>query len=130
VHEHWNNADDKQYSRNLGSGEGIELYRVWLATAVGEKVNPLPQRASLEKNYPNPFREVTTILFTLNHATRLSIDIYDPSGCRIENLVSTRYPAGSFTLQWDAGEYPAGIYFCRLTTREHIAQTIKLQKIQ
>jgi hypothetical protein len=25
VHEHWNNAADKQYSRNLGSGAGIEL---------------------------------------------------------------------------------------------------------
>lgn len=28
VHEHWNNPDDRQYSRNLGKGEGIELYRV------------------------------------------------------------------------------------------------------
>ncbi|NLF30511.1 MAG: DUF362 domain-containing protein [Planctomycetes bacterium] len=26
VHEHWNNGDDKQYSRNLGIGEGIELF--------------------------------------------------------------------------------------------------------
>ena len=25
VHEHWNNATDKQYSRNLGTDEGIEL---------------------------------------------------------------------------------------------------------
>jgi hypothetical protein len=25
VHEHWNNPADKQYSRNLGSGNGIEL---------------------------------------------------------------------------------------------------------
>lgn len=25
VHEHWNNADDRQYSRNLGTGDGIEL---------------------------------------------------------------------------------------------------------
>ena len=25
VHEHWNNAKDKQYSRNLGTGGGIEL---------------------------------------------------------------------------------------------------------
>jgi hypothetical protein len=25
VHEHWNNATDKQYSRNLGTGDGIEL---------------------------------------------------------------------------------------------------------
>jgi hypothetical protein len=28
VHEHWNNATDKQYSRNLGTGEGIELIAV------------------------------------------------------------------------------------------------------
>jgi hypothetical protein len=28
VHEHWNNARDKQYSRNLGSAAGIELIAV------------------------------------------------------------------------------------------------------
>ena len=28
VHEHWNNPVDKQYSRNLGTGEGIELVQV------------------------------------------------------------------------------------------------------
>lgn len=28
VHEHWNNDADKQYSRNLGTGSGVELFRV------------------------------------------------------------------------------------------------------
>jgi hypothetical protein len=28
VHEHWNNPRDRQYSRNLGKGQGIELVRV------------------------------------------------------------------------------------------------------
>jgi hypothetical protein len=28
VHEHWNDAEQKQYSRNLGTGKGIELHRV------------------------------------------------------------------------------------------------------
>jgi hypothetical protein len=28
VHEHWNNPVDKQYSRNLGTGEGIELVSI------------------------------------------------------------------------------------------------------
>ena len=28
VHEHWNNSIDKQYSRNLGTGDGIELWKV------------------------------------------------------------------------------------------------------
>ena len=27
VYEHWNNPDDKQYSRNLGTGKGIELIK-------------------------------------------------------------------------------------------------------
>jgi hypothetical protein len=34
VHEHWNNADGKQYSRNLGIGDGIELIRYSVPTAV------------------------------------------------------------------------------------------------
>jgi hypothetical protein len=28
VHEHWNNSTDKQYSRNLGTGNGIELVKL------------------------------------------------------------------------------------------------------
>jgi hypothetical protein len=31
VHEHWNNAADKKYTRNLGKGTGIELVPVKLA---------------------------------------------------------------------------------------------------
>jgi hypothetical protein len=28
VHEHWNNPKDRQYSRNLGTGQGIELVQI------------------------------------------------------------------------------------------------------
>jgi hypothetical protein len=33
VHEHWNNPTEKKYSRNLGSGKGIELIQVELGKA-------------------------------------------------------------------------------------------------
>ena len=36
VHEHWNNPTDKQYSRNLGTGDGIELLYVTSAPTVTE----------------------------------------------------------------------------------------------
>ena len=36
VHEHWNNAIDKQYSRNLGAGEGIELVLLRSAALAGD----------------------------------------------------------------------------------------------
>lgn len=32
VHEHWNNPVDKQYSKNLGKGEGIELVKIFQKT--------------------------------------------------------------------------------------------------
>ena len=34
VHEHWNNSIDKQYSRNLGTGEGIELIRASVVNVI------------------------------------------------------------------------------------------------
>lgn len=33
VHEHWNNAQERRYSRNLGTGEGIELVSVKLGSS-------------------------------------------------------------------------------------------------
>jgi hypothetical protein len=36
VHEHWNNPQERKYSRNLGSGEGIELVSARLGSGVGK----------------------------------------------------------------------------------------------
>jgi len=48
VHEHWNNLQDKKYSRNLGSGNGIELVAVTPAKAA-EKQSVIATGAKLEK---------------------------------------------------------------------------------
>lgn len=37
VHEHWNNPQEKKYSRNLGKGDGIELAAVTPASSAGEQ---------------------------------------------------------------------------------------------
>jgi len=37
THEHWNNPTDKQYSRNLGTGKGIELVLISESPAKGKK---------------------------------------------------------------------------------------------
>ncbi len=38
VHEHWNNPTNKMYSRNLGTGDGIELFRVYNLTGNPSKI--------------------------------------------------------------------------------------------
>lgn len=37
VHEHWNNPKEKKYSRNLGTGEGIELVAVTVPSGAGKR---------------------------------------------------------------------------------------------
>ena len=130
VHEHWNNAVDRQYTRNLGTGEGIELYRVWLATGVEDREPAMRPHASLQQNYPNPFAGMTTIPFALSHPSRIEISIFDPYGRTLVKLASGVYPAGDHSVQWDAGDFQAGLYICRLTTPHGPEQTIKLQKIE
>ena len=47
VHEHWNNPKDKKYSRNLGTGQGIELVAV--TPASGEKQGIIAPGAKVQK---------------------------------------------------------------------------------
>lgn len=51
VHEHWNNAKDKKYSRNLGKGNGIEL--VQLGANV-HKPTPVPTKSPSPTKTPAP----------------------------------------------------------------------------
>jgi gluconolactonase len=47
VHEHWNNPQEKKYSRNLGIGKGIELVAV--TPASGQKQGIIAPGAKVEK---------------------------------------------------------------------------------
>ncbi len=50
VHEHWNNATDKQYSRNLGLNTGIELYKIEDQPSLCSKPNLGPDQTICGKN--------------------------------------------------------------------------------
>jgi len=57
VYEHWNSSTDKQYSRNLGTGKGIELVKLrgaanYTATAVDStnKKKEIPIVAGISEN--------------------------------------------------------------------------------
>jgi hypothetical protein len=46
VHEHWNNATDKKYSRNLGTGKGIELVTITAGAPLVGLNNPASEKTS------------------------------------------------------------------------------------
>jgi hypothetical protein len=46
VHEHWNNAADRKYSRNLGTGKGIELVTITATSPLVGLNSPAEKTAS------------------------------------------------------------------------------------
>ncbi|MBS4029132.1 MAG: T9SS type A sorting domain-containing protein [Ignavibacteriales bacterium] len=89
-----------------------------------DEENPPPQ-FSLLQNYPNPFNPTTTIRFTLPESRFTSLKIYDIFGKEVATLMNEILPAGNYERNWDATNFPSGMYFYRLTSGQ-FSQTRKL----
>ena len=122
VHEHWNNAVFKQYSRNLGKDEGIELYKVNLSETRVDETIQTPVDFVLKQNYPNPFNPSTTIEFNLASNANTDLVIYNIKGRTVYSLSMDMLDAGSHSTLWNAAELPSGAYFIHLTANGKTAK--------
>ena len=103
VHEHWNNPTDKQYSRNLGTDDGIELIKIKKDTKiVNERKNSnSPDDFKLFENYPNPFNASTTISYSLPIPADIKLHIYNIKGENVRTLINKhKSAAGTFKISW------------------------------
>ena len=108
VHEHWNNAADKQYSRNLGTGEGIELIYENLQqepTLIEDRIS-----AGIQvKAYLSYGNSLLNLEFDQDLPGRTKIDIYALSG-RLMQRSSLQSIRANTTNRISLGSYPPGYY--------------------
>ncbi len=69
---------------------------------------------SLEDNDPNPFSESTEIRYSLSKRTRVVLTVYDVMGKEVATLVSERQDPGEYTVTFEGGEHPPGMYFYKM----------------
>lgn len=62
---------------------------------------PGPATVSLASARPSPFRERTELAFTLAHAARATLAVYDVTGRRVRTLAQGRHAAGVHRVVWD-----------------------------
>jgi glycosidase len=84
-----------------------------------EQSRLLPESLTLWPNYPNPFRQQTTVEYTLPEAGTVTIEVYDLLGRQVRVLVDERQEAGLHRVRWNGrggGGSPAasGIYIVRV----------------
>ena len=87
--------------------------------------NPeVPDKFSLSQNYPNPFNPVTNIQFNIpllrgvtaegGRGVFVKLTIFDMLGREVTSLVNQQMQPGNYNVDWDASNYPSGVYFYKL----------------
>jgi hypothetical protein len=137
THEHWNNMAEKKYTRNLGSGKGIELVsNVQSQSGVGGngRAGSSPDAFTLRPNYPNPFNPSTRIGYSLPQASDVTVVLFNAAGRKVKMLAAGRRNAGSYEEQWDGltdggRQAPSGVYTVRMTVTSGGQTAIRSEKM-
>ena len=107
VHEHWNNSTDKKYTRNLGTGNGIELISYKSVLTSNQPV----VKVSGFNTYPNPFSE--NIRIEANSNQPLNLNIYSVAGQLVFKTILNKSYNWNGTSQ-SGSTLPKGIYLIKL----------------
>jgi len=68
---------------------------------------------ALYPNTPNPFKDRTTLRFSLKDLTHAVLTVHDATGRKVASLVDGELVGGVHAVEWHA-RLPSGMYFCLL----------------
>jgi len=83
------------------------------------EVDLLPETINLTA-YPNPFNPKTAIQYQIDIEGLASLSIINSRGQVISSLVNGFQSPGSYSIEWNASQYPSGLYFARLHTGNRV----------
>jgi len=116
------------HARIMGSGG--TLWNVSIDTSegtsnVGNISGIAPNEYKLEQNYPNPFNPTTNIKYQIAKNSFVTLKVFDVLGKEIATVVNGYRKAGYYETNWDASQYPSGMYFYKLISGD-FSETKKL----
>jgi hypothetical protein len=128
VQGHGNSNSPKHYSfiDDKVIGESKFKYRLKQIDTDGQfeysetvEVDVIPAHFVLHQNYPNPFNPSSKIKYQIpSLGTRdhvyVEIRVFDILGNEITTLVNEEKPAGTYEVEFDAINFPSGVYFYQL----------------
>jgi len=113
-------------------GSGHEYQKMAIAagqylsslTGVSRSTNVIPLRPTFQC-YPNPFNPSTEIIFSVERASHVSVNIYNILGQEIQTIVNEYLIPGEYRERFNGSSLSDGIYFCVLK-KDNFSSTIKL----
>jgi hypothetical protein len=89
----------------------------------------VPSEFYLGQNYPNPFKEKTTIKYCVPCKTRVRLTVYNAEGNMVEKLIDEVEEAGTYEIEFYTGRLPYGIYYYRMTAGI-FSETKQMEKLK
>jgi hypothetical protein len=80
----------------------------------------VPKEFYLVQNYPNPFKDKTTIKYCVAYRTNVKLTVYDPEGEVLKILVDEEKKPGTYEMEFYAANLPAGVYFYQLRADAYV----------
>ena len=102
-------AEEKTYTIFSGFWQPVMLL-----TPVKDNKDIISDKYILMQNYPNPFNPSTTIRYSIPKESFVTIKVYDIIGREIATLVNERKAAGNYSVKFNAGNFPSGVYIYRI----------------
>lgn len=106
------------FARNNGGEYSIPTDEsrasIYIGSGVGIDEEPLPERISYLRAYPNPFNPTARIDYGLVEPGFITLSIYNILGQRIATISDGIQDAGGHSVIWEASDFPSGVYFARL----------------
>jgi photosystem II stability/assembly factor-like uncharacterized protein len=107
-----------------GSSAGKVWYALFGLVGISSNNNEFPNEYMLYQNYPNPFNPLTKIRFGIPPSEGVEegfvkIIIFNILGDQIATLVNEQLNPGTYEVDWNAANYPSGVYYYKLTTGDY-----------
>ncbi len=102
----------------------------WLTSIERKTGEEIPNKFSLSQNYPNPFNPTTVIEFSISETQKVTLDVYNALGQKVQTLVNKKLSAGSYKYSFNASKLSTGVYFYKIKTGNSFAQTKKMLLIK
>jgi hypothetical protein len=136
----WDSTDQAQYAKDSidGALHGYDVINLPPLDSLGLgfllNSGVKPTTTGIGKSYlasltssPNPFIKETTLQFTLNHMTYITVSIYDELGRLVwGDGRGSSLEAGLHSIHLDASSFPSGTLYARIATGFGEVKTVKL----
>jgi len=96
-----------------------------LINSIGTDGQQIPDKFTLEQNFPNPFNPSTKINYNLPVDSKVTLEVYNIIGNRISQLINKEQSAGSYSVNFNSSSLnkniSSGVYFYKLTAVSKIS---------